>query len=219
MTPVPKCLHVGIISLSSSLYNALCWFCIEMKGVRPLCKAYSVGVSQEDVLRNRSRAGQGRLTLHELELPRPAAAHPDVPHPSGLNDVVQRAHRLFDRSVVVESVALEDIDVVELQSGQRVLDRGEDSLSGISPVVTSKDHPHLSGQPPVVGPSSGTFVLEFTIGVVRLGEDHDALTGDIVFLEKLAKDHLALPCRVDVGSVKSLRVSLEQANTQKANSR
>ena len=34
--PMPKCLHVGIISRSSSLYSALCWFCIDMNGVRRL---------------------------------------------------------------------------------------------------------------------------------------------------------------------------------------
>ena len=45
MTPTPKYLSIGIISLSSSRYVALCWFCIAMNGVRRLLIAYSTSVT------------------------------------------------------------------------------------------------------------------------------------------------------------------------------
>ena len=52
------------------------------------------------------------LTLHELELVCPATAHPDVPNQTGLNYIMQCLHRLLDGSVVVEPMALKDVDVV-----------------------------------------------------------------------------------------------------------
>jgi hypothetical protein len=76
--------------------------------------AYSV---YQHVIGRRCRAG---LTLHELELPCPATAHPKISSMSRLNDIVQRLHSLFDlisatvlalsvsphRRIVIKSVTL-----------------------------------------------------------------------------------------------------------------
>lgn len=61
-------------------------------------------------------------TLHHLELPSPATAHSDMSHISRFDHIVKRLHGLFDRRIVVEAVTLEEINVVELESLERVLD-------------------------------------------------------------------------------------------------
>jgi hypothetical protein len=67
-------------------------------------------------------------TLHQLELPSKAAAHADVSHVASFHDIVQSPHCLLDRSVLIEPMALQNVDVVELQSLERLLDRGKDML-------------------------------------------------------------------------------------------
>lgn len=143
------------------------------------------------------------LTLHELELPRPATGHADVPDPTGLHDVVKRLHRLLDGRLVVESVTLEDVDVVESEPLKRALDRGKDALVS----VRSKRRTHLARETTVVGETCRSSVLGLAIGVERLGEDHDGLAGDLVLLEEFPEDHLGLAGRVHVGSVKRLTIS------------
>jgi len=56
----------------------------------------------------------------------------------------------------------------------------------------------------MVRPPGGTFILQLAVRVVRLGHDHDALARDLVRLEELAEDDLALAGRVGVGCVKRL---------------
>ena len=119
---------MGIISRSSSRYMSECWFCIEMNGVRRFCRAYSVSCQHVSTLgicriwlcrRSVPYGGAKRReerTLHDLELPRPATAHTDIPDPARLHHIVQSLHGLFDGRVIVEAVALEDIDIVELQA-------------------------------------------------------------------------------------------------------
>jgi hypothetical protein len=43
---------------------------------------------------------------------------------------MKRLHCLLDGSVVVETVALQHVDIVELETAQGVLDRVEDVLAG-----------------------------------------------------------------------------------------
>lgn len=94
---------------------------------------------------------RGERTLHLMELVRVTRAHADVSAVAGLDDVVERVHRLLDRCVIVESgrqlttlytvsqlymrnelcdlpVALQDIDIVELQPLKGRLDRVKDVL-------------------------------------------------------------------------------------------
>lgn len=143
------------------------------------------------------------LTLHELELPCPATGHANVPDPTSLYDIVKRLHRLLDGRLVVESVTLENVDVVEPEPLERALDRGKDALES----VRSQSRTHLARETAVVGETCRSPVLGLAVRVERLGEDHDGLAGDLVLLEEFPEDHLGLAGRVYVGSVKGLRLS------------
>ena len=61
-------------------------------------------------------------------LPSVAATHANVSRVSRLDNVVQSLHRLLNRCVRVETVALQNIDVVELETLERLLYRIEDML-------------------------------------------------------------------------------------------
>lgn len=47
-----------------------------------------------------------------MELPCVAIGHPDVSYIAGLDEVMERVHRLCHQCVGVEAVALEDVDIV-----------------------------------------------------------------------------------------------------------
>lgn len=68
------------------------------------------------------------LTLHQLELPCPTTAHTDVSNFTRSHHVVERLHRLLNRGLIVESMELEHIDIIQLQSLERIIDRREDTL-------------------------------------------------------------------------------------------
>lgn len=68
------------------------------------------------------------IVLHCVELVSVATRHPNVPRISSLDDIVQSLHRLGNRGIVVESMALEDIDIVELEALKRVFDRIKNML-------------------------------------------------------------------------------------------
>lgn len=65
------------------------------------------------------------VVLHLVELVGVAAGHSDVSNVSSLDDVVQGLHRFSNRCVFVETMALENIDIVKLEAIQRMLDRFE----------------------------------------------------------------------------------------------
>lgn len=73
--------------------------------------------------------------LHLSELHSPHAAGTDVPDFSALDEVVQRLHGLLDRYVDVETVDLQEIDVLEVQTLERCVDGVEDGLAGEADVV------------------------------------------------------------------------------------
>ena len=56
-----------------------------------------------------------------LTLPSIAAAHAYIPDMSRFDDVMQGLHRLFNRCLRIEAMALQHIDVVELQAFERLL--------------------------------------------------------------------------------------------------
>ena len=58
-------------------------------------------------------------TLHCMELPSITATHANVAYPTRLDNVVKSLHCLFNGSLRVEPVALEDIDVVHLETFER----------------------------------------------------------------------------------------------------
>jgi hypothetical protein len=72
--------------------------------------------------------GLEKPTLHDAELPRPTRAHPDVSDVAGLDDVMEGLHGLLNGGIWVETMALQDIDVVQLKSLQRGLNGVEDVL-------------------------------------------------------------------------------------------
>lgn len=67
-------------------------------------------------------------TLHQLELPCPTTAHAHIPDPALLHNIMQSLHSLLNRGFRVKSMELQDINVFELKSFKRVLDRSEDPL-------------------------------------------------------------------------------------------
>lgn len=58
-------------------------------------------------------------TLHSVELPSIAATHSNVTHPARLDNIVKSLHSLFNGCIVVEPVALKDIDVIGLETFER----------------------------------------------------------------------------------------------------
>ena len=56
-------------------------------------------------------------------LPSEAATHAYVPDVSRLDNIMQSLHRLLDRCVRIEAVALQDVDVFKLETIQRLLHR------------------------------------------------------------------------------------------------
>jgi hypothetical protein len=57
-----------------------------------------------------------------VELPRPAGAHPDIPHIPSLYDIVERLHGLLNRRVGVKAVALQKVNVIQLEPLERGFD-------------------------------------------------------------------------------------------------
>lgn len=68
--------------------------------------------------------------LHLRELVRPHARGADVANLARLDEVVQSAHRLFDRSGVVEAVNPEEIDVVGAKALKGVVDSADEGAAG-----------------------------------------------------------------------------------------
>ena len=58
-----------------------------------------------------------------------AAAHADVPNLAALDDIMQCLHRFLNRCIIVKAMALQEIDVVELETPERVLYAFEDVLA------------------------------------------------------------------------------------------
>lgn len=70
-----------------------------------------------------------------MELPSVATAHADISYQPRLDNVVKCLHSLLDRSIGVEPVALENVDVVQAETFERFLDTSEDVLAVKSTTV------------------------------------------------------------------------------------
>jgi len=68
--------------------------------------------------------------LQQRELPRPHAGGADVVHFSGAHEVVQSLHGFFEGRVRVEAVDLQQVEVVELETGEGGVDGFEDGGAG-----------------------------------------------------------------------------------------
>jgi len=71
-----------------------------------------------------------RRELHRGELIGPHRRSAQVPNFAALDQVMKCFHGLFNRYTGVESVDLEEVDIVSLKASQRSINSGEDSLSG-----------------------------------------------------------------------------------------
>src|SRR5664279_2085944 len=126
----------------------------------------------------------GRV-LHRGELPRVHAGRADVAHLAGLDHVVERFHRLFDRCLGVEAVDLVEVDVVGAQPGQR----GVDLL-----------HHRAARQALTAGP----------VGHLpeQLRRQDDVLAAGVL-ADRVTHDLLARPGGVDIGGVPERDAQLE----------
>lgn len=105
---------------------------------------------------------------------------------------MQSLHGLFNRSIIVESMTLEKIDILESQAIEGSLDGREDTFARKTSVVIQ---------------SCRSAIFGFPIGVVGLSHDDYGLSRDLVLLEEFTEDDLGFSRRVDIGSVKGLVVS------------
>ena len=168
--------------------------------------ALFLAVDQVVVVLHARRTASSRARLRELlrlgELPGPHAARADVAHLAGLDDVVQRLHRLLDRRLRIEAVDLVQVDVVEC------------------PGAAGWHRPHgrcrLRDRPSAVGPRSGSAAallppLKSSVDRVEdLGGDHHLLAA-AELAHELAGEHLALAGRVHVGGVEEVDAQLDRA--------
>ncbi len=119
-----------------------------------------------------------RNALRPCELPGVHAARPDVASLAGLDDVVERLHRLGDRRQRIPAMDLVEVDVLVPQPLERGVDRGHDVLAREAASV-------LPGHSPPV----------------HLRGEHVLLARAEELSQQAAGDHLALAAVVDVGGV------------------
>lgn len=64
----------------------------------------------------RRQVVRDRIALHDVELPSVATRHSNVTRVSCFDDIMESLHSLSDGSIRIEPMALEDIDIVKLES-------------------------------------------------------------------------------------------------------
>jgi hypothetical protein len=108
-----------------------------------------------------------------------------------LNQRVQSAHRLLDRSQEIVAMNLVQIDMVGLQPAQTRLDRVHDVAAG---------------GPDVIAARADT--------AVDLGRDHHMLPRDLQVLQRLSEDLLALTLRIDIRGIEEIDPALDRCLDQ-----
>jgi len=133
-----------------------------------------------------SHAARISSAFHSLRAP--------IERLAALDDVVHRPDRLFDRSVGIGAMAIDEVDVVQLQALQRAVDRIEQVLA-VQRVV-------------VVGAAAHA--------PVELGrhDELDARPGKL--LQHLAHDDFAVTFGVDLGVVEEVDSGVERRSHQLA---
>ena len=66
--------------------------------------------------------------MHSVELPSITATHSNVMYPTRLDDVVKGLHCLFDGGLLIEPMALKEVDVIGLETFKGQFHRVEDVL-------------------------------------------------------------------------------------------
>ena len=106
-----------------------------------------------------------------------AAAHADVAHLAGLNEVVERLHRLLRWRVRVEAVDLIEVDEGRVEPRERVLDGVENGRAGKAhPVGILLALAHDRGMPM----SEDVVVRTLPNEGKALGEDDDLFPRDLI---------------------------------------
>jgi hypothetical protein len=148
--------------------------------------ALLLAVDQVVVVLHRDEAGaRGGLSLGEL--PREHAARADVARFPGLDHILQRVHRLLDRSPRIPPVDLVEVDVVELQPRERSVDRGQNMLAR-EPLAVLPGHR----------------------AAVDLGREDVLLAHAEELSQQASRDHLALAAVVDVGGVEERNPAIDR---------
>ena len=121
--------------------------------------------------------------LHPRKLDSPHGAGTNVVHLAALDQVMQCLHRLLDWSVVVESVDLQEIDVVGIEALQGGIDLVEDGLARQTALVGVVSE---LWKLRAILDCSQTWVLARVS--VAFGEDDELMAGKFVLLDRLAND-------------------------------
>lgn len=80
-----------------------------------------------------------RIVLHRVELIRIARAHSDVADVARFDHIVQSLHSFLDRGLIIEAMALKDVDIVEIESLQASLDAIKDMLSTEAGLISTQE--------------------------------------------------------------------------------
>ena len=83
---------------------------------------------------------QDRDMVHCHELPGEHGRSAKIQDLAGAYEVMQRAHRLFDRYILVESVNDQQVDVIGLHPAQAGVHRTQDMLARQAPVIRGPAH-------------------------------------------------------------------------------
>lgn len=162
--------------------------------------------------------------LHVRELRRPHGARADVAHFTGLDEVVERFHRLFWRSRRVVAVDLEQIDVGGAQACKGGVHGVKDGAPGkpwllfvsVSADTVDLTHLTLTSLINVVlalahllreHGAKNTWLLRHV--QEALGHEHDFLTRNVEVPDSLADDLFADAVRIHVGRVPGVDTSVE----------
>ena len=169
-------------------------------GVTPRPSSCAIGMSSPSTVRSRSEYSIWSATSGVQprkraivcacgHLPRRRVGEADVADLAGAHEVVERAHRLLDRRVLVPGVHPVEVDVVGLQPAQRLLAAGRERLAaGAAAVRIAREE------------------------VAReLGGDDDAVAPARVAADVVADDLLGVAVGVDVGGVDEVAAALEEA--------
>lgn len=117
-------------------------------------------------------------------------ASSDVPDLTAVHHVVERLHDFLPRSVTVQPVDLQHIDI-----GTQSLNAGVDGIEDVLARQTNTVHKAAV----VVGGGGDGRHLAFVVDTVEaLGEDDNTVAGDVVLLQGLSEDFLGLAVGVDV---------------------
>lgn len=129
--------------------------------------------------------------LEGLEFPGGHGTSTNVPDLAAVDDIVERLHNLLPRSVAVQPVDLQHVDI-----GTQTLDTGVDGVENVLAGET-----HAVHEVTVVGPGGGNWGhFAFVVDTKEaFGQDDHAVAGDLVLLEGFAEDFFGAAVGVDVG--------------------